>query len=186
MRIFVVSVLVAVALTLAESRIVSKCDLKRQLEEISLNISEKAREKGLTNEDYMAKIVCHVEKSTGFNTSAVSQQVIDKTSTEPPRRGKRAAGGGKFGLAHYMTQTTPGPATSLWTLYGIFQWSDHLICSSDASPSPNICEMSCTNFIDDDISDDIECLQILKRKLITILFQRECYSVTATEYFAEC
>lgn len=55
MRIFVVSVLAAVALTLAESRIVSKCDLKRQLEEIRFNISEKAREKGLANEDYIAK-----------------------------------------------------------------------------------------------------------------------------------
>ncbi|XP_038566103.1 lysozyme C-like [Micropterus salmoides] len=96
----------------------------------------------------------------------------------------------------------PQPDEEVWTLYGLFQLSSHLVCSSDMTPSPNICGMDCNNLIDDDISDDISCvITILKQliekgfgaphwkelsKMIRLIFQKECSVQDASEYFAEC
>ncbi|XP_038568419.1 cell surface glycoprotein 1-like [Micropterus salmoides] len=89
----------------------------------------------------------------------------------------------------------------VWTLYGLFQLSNHLVCN-DTTLSPNICEMDCNNLLDDDISDDISCLmrtlnQLIAKssvppqwkelsKMIRLIFQQECSDQDASEYFAEC
>ncbi|KAG7220262.1 hypothetical protein INR49_018318 [Caranx melampygus] len=53
----------------------------------------------------------------------------------------------------------PSPPTTDPKLYGLFQLSDQLACSSNSSaPSPNVCGLNCTSLIDDDISDDISCM----------------------------
>ncbi|PWA29332.1 hypothetical protein CCH79_00013941, partial [Gambusia affinis] len=41
--------------------------------------------------------------------------------------------------------------------YGIFQLSDSYLCDSGNNLSRNLCQKSCTDFTDDDITDDIEC-----------------------------
>ncbi|XP_007544359.1 alpha-lactalbumin-like [Poecilia formosa] len=41
--------------------------------------------------------------------------------------------------------------------YGIFQLSDGYFCDSGNHLSRNLCQKSCTDFTDDDITDDIEC-----------------------------
>ncbi|KAA8593132.1 hypothetical protein FQN60_018587 [Etheostoma spectabile] len=63
----------------------------------------------------------------------------------------------------------------VWTLYGLFQLSNHLICSDGTTPSPNICK------------DDISCvLKVISQLLIRLIFQPECSKKTASDYFAEC
>ncbi|XDV15754.1 hypothetical protein PO909_015763 [Leuciscus waleckii] len=46
-------------------------------------------------------------------------------------------------------------------LYGVFQLSDQLACDSGMMPSLNVCKMSCSALIDDDITDDIACLKTM-------------------------
>ncbi|XP_071765123.1 lysozyme C, milk isozyme [Centroberyx gerrardi] len=160
MKMLVALVLAALFSAPAEGKLVDKCELKTLLEEAEL----KNCHRHVTDEDFVAKIVCHVEKGAGFNTSAVSQR-------------------------------------DTWTLYGIFQLSDHLICSSGAGDSPNLCDINCSDLIDDNVANDIKCLETIKTKfqshdydhlkvdfirMIRILFQSECYNVSASTYFADC
>ncbi|XP_014862111.1 PREDICTED: uncharacterized protein LOC106929585 [Poecilia mexicana] len=51
------------------------------------------------------------------------------------------------------------PKITLWSLgyYGIFQLRDSLFCDSGYRWSKNLCGKSCTDFTDDDITDDIDC-----------------------------
>uniref|UniRef100_A0A3B4XTD2 lysozyme n=1 Tax=Seriola lalandi dorsalis TaxID=1841481 RepID=A0A3B4XTD2_SERLL len=72
---------------------------------------------------------------------------------------------GKSNLAELeLPSTTPPPARErrgaqeVWTLYGIFQLSNYLVCNDGTTPSPNICGLSCSNLVDDDIRDDINCV----------------------------
>ncbi|KAK2817514.1 hypothetical protein Q5P01_025705 [Channa striata] len=44
------------------------------------------------------------------------------------------------------------------TLFGIFQFSNHIACTNNDIKSQNICKTNCTNFLDDDLSQDIDCL----------------------------
>ncbi|MEQ2241716.1 hypothetical protein ILYODFUR_028180 [Ilyodon furcidens] len=48
---------------------------------------------------------------------------------------------------------------TLWSLgsYGIFQLRDSHFCDSGYRWSRNLCQKSCTDFTDDDITDDIDC-----------------------------
>ncbi|XP_068451725.1 alpha-lactalbumin [Clinocottus analis] len=79
--------------------------------------------------DLVAKIICYVEEASGFNTSVVSV-----SSSGAPRHGDAPA------------------------LYGVFQLSNLVACSDGVAPSPNICSVRCDDFLDGDISDDIDCL----------------------------
>ena len=69
-------------------------------------------------------VVCHVELTSGFNTSAVKEQKVAHTT---------------------------------WTLYGIFQLSDHLSCSDGETPSHNECGKSCTGEFGVGLSDSTQC-----------------------------
>ncbi|XP_041726130.1 uncharacterized protein LOC121556291 [Coregonus clupeaformis] len=256
-------VLLAVAASLSEGRIFSKCELKSLLEEAALkfNLTAKAKVKNLTNKDFVAKIVCHVEKATGFNSSFVTAwrdddgpdvlstrpaKVNDRHRPEPPhRRGKRHAGDDvhpnhpnhtanndnhpthpthpnhptppthptlprrpeqppKRGKRHAGNHFTSGEDSSeeetMGTLYGLFQLSDRVICSSGSTPSLNLCQMNCSALIDDNISDDLTCVETIKRtmeigpgqqtkalkRMIKLLFQKECDMTVASSYFSKC
>ncbi|XP_062400210.1 uncharacterized protein LOC134090031 [Sardina pilchardus] len=144
----------------------------------------------------------------------------------PPRRGKRALmgrfrpmGGRPWGgrpkpvKEEEDSQEEPDEVeaeveedSSTWTLYGIFQLADRVVCETDDTPSLNVCQMPCSDLIDDDISDDIDCVKELKRthekmkldpkqkfmalamkaKMMAMMFPKECRSAVAAEYFAEC
>ncbi|KAM7394743.1 hypothetical protein PAMP_021529 [Pampus punctatissimus] len=166
MKVLVVFLLAVIGSSLIEGRIVSKCELR---DEVMKAISTKAKQNGLTAENLVAKIVCHVEEGSGFNTSAVYQ--LDPTTEGHPRRGKREAYyAGVFSLAHHGSHfSTVQPHTrdrrhaekppsynhhtpttrpahldkKVWTLYGLFQLSNHLVCSDGITPSPNICNTDC-------------------------------------------
>ncbi|XP_047221917.1 uncharacterized protein LOC124868558 [Girardinichthys multiradiatus] len=55
-------------------------------------------------------------------------------------------------------QQDPNKIT-LWSLgyYGVFQLRDSHFCDSGYRWSRNLCQKSCSDFTDDDITDDIEC-----------------------------
>ncbi|XP_044197728.1 uncharacterized protein LOC122973977 [Thunnus albacares] len=228
MKVLVVFLLVVLDSSLTEGRIVSKCELRDEVMKAMSTLSDKAKQKGLTAENLVAKIVCHVEVGSGFNTSTIHQ--LRPRMENHPRRGKREAHyAGMFGLAHHgshfstmqphtrqrrhaaepPSQNPPTPPArpapldeEVWTLYGLFQLSNHLVCSDGVTPSPNTCNIDCNNLADDNISDDITCLlRILTdlvengfsaahweefRRMIRIIFQEECRDKQFSMYFAEC
>uniref|UniRef100_A0A671TL55 lysozyme n=1 Tax=Sparus aurata TaxID=8175 RepID=A0A671TL55_SPAAU len=61
----------------------------------------------------------------------------------------------------FNTSAPPHVDANIWTLYGLFQLSNHLVCSDGESPSPNICGMSCSQLLDEDTDDDISCVSTL-------------------------
>ncbi|XP_060755558.1 clumping factor A-like [Neoarius graeffei] len=92
---------------------------------------------------------------------------------------------------------------NLWTLYGLFQLPDRIFCTSGLEPSLNLCRIPCDNLIDDDIRDDIICVETLLnktlaarkkrgplkaffKKLYNGFFQKECAYVNDFEYFSTC
>ncbi|XP_070997587.1 uncharacterized protein [Oncorhynchus clarkii lewisi] len=303
MQMLVVLAVAALVPSLSEGRILSKCELKNLLEKEALkfNMTGGAGVKNLTNNDFVAKIVCHVEKASGFNTSFVTAwrdddgpdvlptrpaKVNDRHRPEPPpRRGKRHAGDDvdpthpanndnhptrpprtnyptrltlpnrpeqppkrgkrhagddvdpthpanndnhptrpprpnnptrltlptrpeqppKRGKRHAGNHFTSGEESSseeetMGTLYGLFQLSDRVICSSGSTPSLNLCQMNCSALIDDDISDDFNCVKTIKqtmesgrgqqtkalKRMINLLFQKECVATVASSYFSKC
>ncbi|MCJ8748137.1 hypothetical protein PDJAM_G00161510 [Pangasius djambal] len=52
-----------------------------------------------------------------------------------------------------------------WTLYGLFQLPDRIACTSGLEPSLNICNMACDRLIDDNIRDDITCVETIINKM---------------------
>ncbi|XP_033985817.1 lysozyme C-1 [Trematomus bernacchii] len=159
--------------SLAEGKVVSKCDLKKEFNKLP----EIEWPEGHTMTDnFLAKLICHVEKASEFNTSSVNQLIPRKKEEEEAEQ---------------------------WTLYGLFQLSDHLICSDGATPSPDrICNVTCSALVDDHIEDDISCvLNIAKKvidggfaverrrefwRMVRLIFQPDCNNETAGNYFAEC
>ncbi|KAK6300324.1 hypothetical protein J4Q44_G00284220 [Coregonus suidteri] len=234
----VLAVAVLVVPSLSEGRILSKCELKSLLEEpaFKFNLTEKARERNLTNEDFVAKIVCHVEKATGFNTSFVTSWRDDDGPDDsptllthpkhPPRRGKRHAGhshGDSSSAESHQFRSSKADSSeedsskedsskedsskedsseeeTMWTLYGLFQLSDHVICANGSTPSLNLCQMNCSALIDDDISDDLDCVETIKQtvesgpdehkmalmRMFKLLLEKECVMTVASSYFTEC
>ncbi|KAI2668122.1 Lysozyme C [Labeo rohita] len=122
---------------LSDSKILSKCELKQQLETgLSLPSTNSA--------DMLAQIVCHVQNSSSFNTSAI------KTIPEPEEphgnhgsRHRRSPGGKKKG--HPSSSESVENKSEVWTLYGLFQLSDHVVCNSTQSRALNLCGLTCTS-----------------------------------------
>ncbi|XP_045931111.1 cell surface glycoprotein 1-like [Micropterus dolomieu] len=97
MRVLEVFLLAVLGCSLAGGRLVSKCELKDQLMMAIGQLMEKP-EKGQSVENLVAKIVCHVEQASDFNTSAVN--LLTPGMENYPSREKREAGrGGLIGLA---------------------------------------------------------------------------------------
>ncbi|KAG8014531.1 Lysozyme C [Nibea albiflora] len=135
--------------SVAEGRIVSKCELKVKLTD---KLGDQAEKNGMDVDKFITNIVCHVEYASGFNTSAVNELTIPNT---------------------------------VWTLYGLFQLSNHLVCNDGTTKMPNICGMDCNELIDDNIEDDLACLVILfKHCVIELIYQ--CKGAEPSEYFKEC
>lgn len=214
----------------SEGAVLSKCDVRDHMQQAFNRLPEQILLM-LDTEELMAKIVCHVELTSGFNTSAVNKLTVPHDEVEGPpkrgggRRGRRSpgAGGSRFSVAKFMGSSSSeeegsgGSSSSssssseesaeergdVWTLYGIFQLSDRVMCQSGSAPSLNLCQTDCQAFLDDDIADDIACAEEIKakmmssagehgkakaliRKMMALFFQAECSSVDYVEYFASC
>ncbi len=73
-------------------------------------------------------VVCHVQLTSGFNTSAI------KTIAEPQE--PKNKGGSS-------SSESDEDKKEVWTLYGLFQLSDHVVCNSTQSHALNLCRLSC-------------------------------------------
>ncbi|XP_040927531.1 uncharacterized protein LOC114858887 isoform X1 [Betta splendens] len=151
MQIPVLLVSLVLVWSLADGAIVSKCDLREQLEKAIGNLTVTSRQKPLAGADLVAKFVCHAQLASHFNTSLVkrlttniykdplnllwphnrrrrstlSRRPKDSSGCVRCRRAAEADGGGTF--------------------YGIFQFSSRLVCSDGSAPSPTICGLPCSS-----------------------------------------
>ncbi|XP_029012396.1 uncharacterized protein LOC114858887 isoform X2 [Betta splendens] len=208
MQIPVLLVSLVLVWSLADGAIVSKCDLREQLEKAIGNLTVTSRQKPLAGADLVAKFVCHAQLASHFNTSLVkrlttniykdplnllwphnrrrrstlSRRPKDSSGCVRCRRAAEADGGGTF--------------------YGIFQFSSRLVCSDGSAPSPTICGLPCSKLVDDNISDDIRCLKSIftvpgngslgeadqeeLEKMIGLILQPQCCTIQPSVYFAEC
>lgn len=74
-----------------------------------------------------------------------------------------------------------------WSLgcHGLFQLSDGYFCQTDYRYSANICQKSCSAFTDDDLTDDLECIE--KTTYWRSVFREasiSCYHVK--DFFSDC
>ncbi|XP_026128168.1 sperm acrosome-associated protein 5 [Carassius auratus] len=128
--------------SVTEGRIISKCELKEQLETTQIQVIRAMGDK-MTVNDLNARLVC-LAGATGFNTSFVKN--IPAKVKEP------------LNIHSIKPNTTQRP---VWHLYGVFQLSDQLACDSGMNPSINVCNTTCSAFTDDDITNDIACLNTI-------------------------
>ncbi|XP_015217926.1 sperm acrosome-associated protein 5-like [Lepisosteus oculatus] len=161
-----------------DAKVFTKCELLQRM--------KPEMPKTMPNiEEIMAKAICKVEKTTGFDTTRVNPS---KTLTLPPEVLKLVGLGGGLGDGSRQNQSAPGglpagprpgspngppnppPGNSinLGDLFGIFQLSNRFACSDGITPSHNVCSMDCNKLIDDDITDDITCT----KTLITLMKQK--------------
>ncbi|XP_043090124.1 uncharacterized protein wu:fj19g03 isoform X2 [Puntigrus tetrazona] len=66
-----------------EGRIVSKCELKEQLEASQIQVIRSIGDKA-TADTLIATLVCNAEKTSGFNTSLIASIQIDRDNLRPP------------------------------------------------------------------------------------------------------
>lgn len=73
-----------------------------------------------------------------------------------------------------------------WSLgyYGLFQLSDSFFCDSGYRWTRNVCKTSCTDFTDDNIMDDINCLVKSHYWVKLLRTTRRCYRTR--NFFNEC
>ncbi|XP_070684658.1 lysozyme C, milk isozyme [Pempheris klunzingeri] len=178
MKGLVVFLLAVLGCSLAEGIEVQKCALKDKLAQAIGHLLGSNGEA----DSLLAKIICHVELGSNFDTNTV-------TKLYP---------GQEYGCRKNVG--TSNTDEDVWILYGLFQLSDHLVCSNGTAEDQGICNMDCNKLLDDDIQDDIACvLNIVNaldnvgsgeaanlRKMIRLIFQRECRYISPDEYFAEC
>ncbi|KAK2817513.1 hypothetical protein Q5P01_025704 [Channa striata] len=204
MKPLVVFVLAVLGCSRTEGRLVSRCELRDQLNSAIANLTVSPKPNGLSVENVVLKLVCQVEQTTGFNTSAVTQlpgnegshtgqQTEDhsKSSEEDHSDSEERKGPSKSKRSrrHDKTPLRPSqpPPAQNCTLYGVFQLNSCQVCNDSVTPSANICGTDCSNFLDDDIHDDISCL--LKIPFSPGNFEiaeKKCKNVKTSVYFAQC
>lgn len=87
----------------------------------------------------LPSVVCHAEKSSGFNTSAVKELAAGQEDHE--HRGK--------GLPHSWEERHNGTFLASppepWMLYGIFQLGSRIACDDSVHTTDNICGIPCSS-----------------------------------------
>ncbi|KTF76123.1 hypothetical protein cypCar_00038118 [Cyprinus carpio] len=166
-KMLAVFALVFLVSSVTEGLIISKCELKEKLEATQIQVIRAMGDK-MTVNDLNARLVC-LAGATGFNTSFVKN--IPAKPKEP------------LNSNSIKPNTTRRP---VWHLYGVFQLSDQLACDSGMNPSLNVCNTSCTAFTDDDVTDDIACLNTIISSMLSTILVKECHFVVPSQYFVEC
>ncbi|XP_051748961.1 lysozyme S [Ctenopharyngodon idella] len=164
MKMLAVMVILFLAAGLSDSVILTKCGLKQQLQ-TSLTLPPNTT-------DLLAQIVCHVQLTSNFNTSAI-KMIIEP---EKPHESQGSRKGRSAKKGRPSAKVTPKPhlesgedKNEFWTLYGLFQLSDHVVCNSTRRHSLNLCGLTCDKLFDDDISDDVACVQVLINKMTAVI-----------------
>ncbi|XP_027872611.1 alpha-lactalbumin-like [Xiphophorus couchianus] len=166
---------VVLGCSLAGARNVTKCELRQQLIVAFKSLPNNVTVNGLTEEVFLAKVVCHAERLSGFDTNAVTDlsHGTGKESQENPSESKSSEskeedknkGKGKGKKNSKSSESNEDDVDVI--LYGLFHLPGNLVCSSTNSTSLNICGINCNKLTDDDISDDITCVVTLINELVT-------------------
>ncbi|XP_008416364.1 lysozyme C, milk isozyme-like [Poecilia reticulata] len=173
MKVLVLFAFVVLGCSLAGARKVTKCELRQQLLVAFSSLPKNVTVNGLTEDAFLAKVVCHAEQLSDFNTSAVSdlshgtgkesqEDSTESGSSESKKKGNKGTNGKGQGKSSESNEDDVDV-----TLYGLFQLPDDLVCSSANSASLNLCGISCDKLTDDDISDDIICVVKVINELVT-------------------
>ncbi|MEQ2245428.1 hypothetical protein ILYODFUR_027832 [Ilyodon furcidens] len=177
MKVLVLFAFAVLGCSLAGARIVSKCELKQHLAVVFNSLPDNIKQSGLSGDRFLAKVVCHVEQLSGFNTSAVTQ-LGKQSSQESSESGSASDEGGKSKPPNHK-QRSPQKQGGIskkddkdMTLYGLFQLPEGLVCSDNIT-LPNLCGISCNKLTDDDISDDISCVVKLLTDIVKNGFMTE-------------
>ncbi|KAK2818191.1 hypothetical protein Q7C36_022124 [Tachysurus vachellii] len=152
-------------------------------------------------------------------TNTPTPKIMDSTTHEPKiKQSQEMQPGSNYSATDYVMLPPPPPPqfnssmimsrkrrgiSGLWTLYGLFQLPDGIACtSSPPKPTLNFCNLSCNKLIDDDLTDDISCVQSIINSKIPItgnkdeatrllrtmkdMLMNSCPTLDYTNYLAEC
>ncbi|MCI4393925.1 hypothetical protein PGIGA_G00163050 [Pangasianodon gigas] len=196
------------ALGMSDGLVIDKCELGDELNStLPANLLDQ-----ITN--LVAKIVCHVELSSHFNTSTINhitgpniQSFIHgghggRKSRSAESSSEESSEEDSSNGAGHRKRSASGSSSEESSEENI-QLPDRIACTSGLEPSLNVCNMACDKLIDDNIRDDITCVEtIIKKmfsegrshgpnkalfsKLLASFFQKECKNVEDFEYFSTC
>ncbi|KAM4595708.1 uncharacterized protein V3H82_003095 [Fundulus diaphanus] len=199
MKVLVLFAFAVLGSSLVEAKTVTKCEMKQLMGEVFNSLPARMKQSGLSGDRFVAKVVCHVEQLSRFNTSTVTELRSEKGQGSSESGSESAEGSHSKGK-HQSGQQQGSDDDQDMILYGLFQFAEGLVCSSENNTLPNLCGISCNKLIDDDISDDINCLvklltEIVKKgftsehskglwKAIKKLIDDKCNNVD--QYFKEC
>ncbi|XP_041640094.1 lysozyme C, spleen isozyme [Cheilinus undulatus] len=105
--------------------------------------------------------------------------------------------------SHYDTSVVNSPPSSSHLkekFYGLFQLTGEVVCSEgDKDPSHTLCEMNCSGLCDRDITDDIDCILKILKKMIKDGYKSDpkflkmiqsilgdCRDGQVSNYFSDC
>lgn len=105
---------------------------------------------------FLCTVMCRAEKTSQFDTGVVSQvspqdlgrrrpRGVPKTLNHPktitpiPMLHNSIEGLNFNGTIRHVKRSVEGP----WSLYGVFQLSNRVACTSPNKPSLNLCNLSC-------------------------------------------
>ncbi|XP_053532218.1 uncharacterized protein LOC128629221 isoform X1 [Ictalurus punctatus] len=114
-----------------------------------------------------------------------------------------SSGAGRRKRSRSRSSSEKSNKRNMWTLYGLFQLPDRIACTSGSEPSLDLCSMACDSLIDDNITDDIACVETILNKMLSAannpgpnkalfnklyanFFQKECKNVEDLAYFSTC
>ncbi|XP_012725240.2 alpha-lactalbumin-like [Fundulus heteroclitus] len=206
MKVLVLFAFAVLGSALVGAKTLTKCEMKQLMGEVFNSLPDSMKQSGLSGDRFVAKVVCHVEQLSGFNTSTVTELRREKgqgSSESGSESGSESAEGSRSKGKHQSGKKQGGRSNEDdqdMNLYGLFQLAEGLVCSSENNTLPNLCGISCNKLIDDDISDDINCLvklltEIVKNgftsehskgvwKAIKKLIDDKCKNVD--QYFSDC
>ncbi|XP_066552887.1 lysozyme C-like [Amia ocellicauda] len=173
-------VLLTMAPYTPEAKVFEKCELASILLPI-------ARDLNNTNpEELISKVICHIEGSTGMNSSAVTPVKCTPPPPPPPPTKKPRLPRSKV-FSDDSSSSSEERGCSESTLLGLFQLPSKFVCQD----GKNWCQLNCSKLTDDDISDDIACVKtVLKLKAVRrdddFRYDFKCSSTNVTSYLSDC
>ncbi|XP_026214634.1 lysozyme C-like [Anabas testudineus] len=168
MKIYAAFLLAVLGCSLAEGQLLSKCQLRNELQVAVGNLTAIGASLGLSVDDLLAKLVCNAELGSGLNIGTIKNLILKEVD----------------GIKNCK-------------LLGIFQLSSCLVCNDGLNLSENLCGIPCINLLDDNLLDDISCLVKTLPSvggqavlglggLLGSVLNDVCGAVQASLYFAGC
>ncbi|KAK1171693.1 lysozyme C-like [Acipenser oxyrinchus oxyrinchus] len=161
----------------------TKCELASRLK---AEIPQMGHEGNKKIQEILAKVICQVETTTGFNTSAISPAGPPKIPFDKiPKKNKGKGSHEKTAEPDNDKDHKPHvmPSRDFGDLLGIFQLPSQLVCNNTKS----LCKLDCSKLLDDDITDDIACMKfVFQFKGKGPQFGEHCSRTNMSAYLSEC